>query len=204
MRDTLRPKSWLGLLTEVVLIGLSVFLALMADQWRVRREHRQEAEATLGYFREEVMTNRDAMAKERAYHENLSQEIGHFLESDGPKNRQAFDATVHFAGVHPVIFERTAWDLALANQSLSYLKPSLAYAISRVYTRQQAFQTLENSFLQSALSPSMFGQQDVTSLASAILAYLTDVNIEEPALLKLYDQLLHQLDISSPSPSPPP
>jgi hypothetical protein len=111
---------------------------------------------------------------------------------------------VHFTGVHPVIFERTAWDLALANQSLSYLEPPLAYAISRVYTRQQAFQTMENTFLQSALAPSTFGTQDATNLAAVIQTYLGDVNNQEPALLKLYDQLLHQLDTSAASQSPPP
>jgi hypothetical protein len=194
MRDVFHPKSWLGLTTQVVLIGLSVFLALMAEQWRVRTEHRHDAEAALHYIREEVMVNRDAIKKERPYHEQLSEEIGRFLESDGPKTRQTFDAKVHFMGVHPVIFERTAWELALANQSLSYLKPSLAYAISRVYTRQQAFQTLENSFLQSAFAPATFGTQDAAVYAGAIQAYLIDVNIQEPALLQLYEQLLHQLD----------
>ena len=203
MRDVFHPKSWLGLLAEVVLIGLSVFLALVADQWRVRREHRQDAEATLRYIREEVMVNRDAMKKELPYHEKLAQEIGRFLESDGPKTRQAFDTTVHFTGVHPVIFERTAWDLALANQSLSYLEPPLAYAISRVYTRQQSFQTMENTFLQSARAPSTFGTQDATGLAAVIQSYLGDVNSQEPALLRLYDQLLQQLGSSPPSRSPP-
>jgi hypothetical protein len=169
----------------------------VADQWRVHKEHRQEAEATLRYIREEVMVNRDAVNKERPYHEKLSQEIGRFLESDGPKTRQAFDATEHFTGVHPVTFERTAWDLALANQSLSYLKPSLAYAISRVYSRQQAFQTLENSFLQSTFAATTFATQDATDLANAILFYLGDVNSQEPALLQIYEQLLRQLDSSS-------
>lgn len=204
MRDVSHPKSWLGLLIEVVLIGLSVFLALMAEQWRVRREHEQDAESSLRYIREEVMVNRDAVKKERDYHEKLSQEINRFLESNSPKTRQAFDATVHFTGVHPVTFERTAWELALASQSLSYLKPPLAYAISRVYTRQQAFQTMENSFLQSVLTPTTFGTQDATGLANVMVYYLADVNIQELALLQLYDQLLQQLDSSNPSQSPSP
>ena len=44
-------------------------------------------------------------------------------------------------GVRPVIYEHTAWDLALATQALSYLKPDLAFDISKVYTQQNAFQT---------------------------------------------------------------
>ena len=197
MREIFHPKSWVGLLTEVVLIGLSVFLALMAEQWRVRSEHQKDGEATLRYVREEVMVNRDAIKNERQYHEELSQKIQRFLESNGPKTRQAFDATVQFEGVHPVTFERTAWDLAVAGQSLSYLKPPLAYAISRVYTRQQALQTMQNTFLQSVLASNSLATQDASGLANVTLAYLRDVNIQEPALLQLYDELLRQLD--SPS-----
>ena len=199
MRDAFHPKSMLGLLTEVVLIGVSVFLALLANQWSDARQHRERANATLRYFREEIVTNQNAIESRRQYHEALSRDIESFLQSDAPKTLQSFFPTVHFHGLEPVTFERSAWDLALANQSLSYLAPKLAYAISRVYTRQQALQSLENSFLQSVLAPSTFAGQDATGLARSMDAYLIDVNIQEPDLLKLYAQLLPQIDaIASP------
>jgi hypothetical protein len=154
MRDAFHPKSLVGLLIEVVLIGVSVFLALVANQWSDAGEHRARANATLHYFREEIVTNQKAIETRRQYHEALSRDIQSFLQSDAPKALQSFYPMVHFHGLEPVTFERSAWDLALANQSLSYLAPKLAYAISRVYTRPQALQTLENSFLQSVLGPS--------------------------------------------------
>jgi len=154
MRDAFHPKSLLGLLTEFVLIGVSVFLALLANQWSDAREHRVRANATLRYFREEIVTNQKAIETRRQYHEALRRDIESFLQSDAPKTLQSFYPMVHFHGLEPVTFERSAWDLALATQSLSYFAPKLAYAISRVYTRQQALQTLENSFLQSVLGPS--------------------------------------------------
>jgi hypothetical protein len=52
-----------------------------------------------------------------------------------------------------VIFEHTAWDLALATQALSYLDPNLAFDISKVYTKQNAFEKLEESFLVRGLYP---------------------------------------------------
>jgi hypothetical protein len=199
MRDPFHPKSLLGLLTEVVLIGVSVFLALLANQWGDARQHRERANATLRYFREEIVTNQKAIETRRQYHEALSRDIESFLQSNAPKTLQSFFPTVHFHGLEPVTFERSAWDLALANQSLSYLAPKLAYAISRVYTRQQALQSLENSFLQSVLAPSTFAGQDATGLARSMDTYLIDVNIQEPDLLKLYAELLPQLDaVASP------
>jgi hypothetical protein len=199
MRDAFHPKSLVGLLIEVVLIGVSVFLALVANQWSDARQHRERANETLRYFREEIVTNQKAIQTRRRYHEALSRDIESFLQSDAPKTIQSFFTAVHFHGLEPVTLERTAWDLALANQSLSYLAPKLAYAISRVYTRQQAFQTLENSFLQSVLAPSTFAGQDATGLARSMDAYLIDVNIQELDLLKLYAQLLPQIDaVASP------
>jgi hypothetical protein len=199
MRDTFHPKPLLGLLTEVVLIGLSVFLALLANKWSDAREHRERANATLRYFREEIVTNQKAIETRRQYHEALRRDIESFLQSDTPKTLQSFYPMVHFHGLEPVTFERSAWDLALATQSLSYFAPKLAYAISRVYTRQQALQTLENSFLQSVLGPSTFASQDATGLARSMEAYLIDVNIQEPDLLKLYAELLPQVDaVASP------
>jgi hypothetical protein len=199
MRDAFHPKSLVGLLIEVVLIGVSVFLALVANQWSDTRQHRERANETLRYFREEIVTNQKAIETRRQYHEALSRDIESFLQSDAPKTIQSFFTAVHFHGLEPVTLERTAWDLALANQSLSYLAPKLAYAVSRVYTRQQAFQTLENSFLQSVLAPSTFAGQDATGLARSMDAYLIDVNIQETDLLKLYAELLPQVDaVASP------
>jgi hypothetical protein len=199
-RDAFHPKPLLGLLTEVVLIGVSVFLALLANQWSDARQHRERANATLRYFREEIVTNQKAIESRRQYHEALSRDIESFGQPPAPRTIQSFFTAVHFHGVEPVIFERTAWDLAVADQSLSYLAPKLAYAISRVYTRQQAFQTLENAFLQSVDAPSTFASQDATGLAMSMSFYLADVNIQEADLLKLYDQLLPQIDAVAPPP----
>jgi hypothetical protein len=194
MRDIFESKSFLKLLIEVILIGLGVFLALFADQWRENRQHRQNAQEILRYFREEIASNQDAVKKERAYHEKVLQDIQQFENSNAPKTLTSLNTNAHVTGMHPITFEHTALDLALANQSLSYLPPRLAYAISRVYTRQQDFQTLQTSFLQSAISPTAFTGDEATGLIKTMESYLIDVNIQEPQLLQLYGDLLPQID----------
>ena len=193
MRSSSHSKSILELLIEVVLVGVGVFLGLLANQWHEDRQHRELADATLRYFHEEIVVNKQAIEKVRPYHVALSRELGTFLKAEGPRTTEVFRSAVHFRGVEPVELERTAWDLALATQSFSYLPPKLAYAISRVYTRQQAFQTLQNGFLQAVLAPTTFGASDVTGLATSMDMYLLDVNIKEPQLIALYDQLLPQI-----------
>ena len=191
-------KSILGWVTEVVLIGVAVFLGLLANQWQSDRQHREMAGATLRYFHDEIVANKLAIEKVRSYHVALGTDVGRFLHVEGPKTMQQFQSDVHFRGVEPVEFERTAWDLALATQALSYLPPKLAYAISRVYTRQLAFQSLQNGFLQAVLAPTAFGAQDMTGLATSMDWYLHDVNVQEPQLIALYDQLLPQIDAATP------
>jgi hypothetical protein len=198
MRKPFRAKSILELLIEVGLVGVGVFLGLLANQWHEDRQHRELADATLRYFREEIIVNKRAIERVRPYHTALSRDVEKFLKAEGPKTTEHFYSDVHFFGVKPVEFERTAWDLALATQSFSYLSPKLAYAISRVYTRQQAFQTLQNGFLQAVLGPTTYGTADVTGLATSINMYLLDVNIHEPQLITLYDQVLPQIEAAFP------
>ena len=95
--------------------------------------------------------------------------------------------------MRPVIYEHTAWDLALATQALSYLKPDLAFDISKVYTQQNAFQTLENSFLASAFTPASMSSDNVKGLATAMVIYLADVNQLEPAMVSLYEKVIPEV-----------
>jgi Tfp pilus assembly protein PilE len=187
-------RTFLNLLFEVVLITVGVFLALWANNWHENREHRAQAKAALRNFAGEMEANRQATQRDRAYHETLARELVQFLRSNEPPSEDRFSKEVHFQGVRPVIYEHTAWDLALATQALSYLKPDLAFDISKVYTQQNAYQTLENSFLASAFSPASMSIDNPKGLATAMVVYLNDVNQQEPAILQLYDKVIPEVN----------
>jgi hypothetical protein len=181
------------LLIEVLLISIGVFLALWASNWHENREHKTQARAALQNFLGEMEANRAAVQKYRQYHETLAQELGRFLESPEAPTMARFKKEVDFRGLQPVIFEHTAWDLALATQALSYLKSDLAFDISKIYTQQNAFQTLENSFLASAFTPASLSSDNREGLAIAMQTYLNDVNTKEPQMLSLYDKVIPEL-----------
>ncbi len=187
-------RSFFNLLFEVVLIAVGVFLALWANNWHENSEHRAQAKAALRNFAGEMETNRQATQRYRSYHETLARELEQFLRSKEPPSEERLSKEVHFEGVRPVIFEHTAWDLALATQALSYLKPELAFDISKVYTQQNAFQTLENSFLASAFTPASILSDNPKGMATAIVLYLIDVNQQEPAILQLYDKVIPEVN----------
>src|SRR4051794_20812354 len=119
LRTEENHKSLFGILLEVVLIGVGVFLALLANNWHEDREHRTLADSALRNFADELRTNQQAVQKNRQYHETLARELREFLASTEPPTQEGFQKSVHLSGVEPVTFEHTAWDLALATQALS-------------------------------------------------------------------------------------
>jgi len=186
-------RTFASLLIEVGLITVGVFLALWANNWHEDREHRAQAHAALQNFLAEMTANRQAAQENRDYHETLLKELDRFLKSTEPATEERMNREVHFRGVRPVVFEHTAWDLALATQALSYLDPSLAFNISKVYTQQNSFQTLQNSFLASAYNPATMALNDSKGPATAMRTYLGDVNFQEPAMIKRYDEVIPQI-----------
>jgi len=194
LRSGEHGKSFVNLLSEVVLIAVGVFLALWANNWHEDSEHRAQARAALRNFVGEMEANRQATQSNRSYHETLARELDQFLHSSEPPSEDRFRKEVHFEGVRPVIYEHTAWDLALATQALSYIKPDLAFDISKVYTQQNAFQTLENSFLASTFTPASMSVDNLQGLAPAMVFYLADVNQQEPAILKLYGKVIPEVN----------
>ena len=183
-------RTFGGLLIEVVLISVGVFAALLANNWHEDREHRSQAKAALNNFLGEMQSNLQAIQKERPYHETLAKQLAQFLGSNQSPTDERFNKEVHFEGVHPVLLERTAWDLAIATQALSYLEPELAFSVSKVYTQQSAFQTLQNSFLASAYTPTSMSSDSMKGLATAMLLYLGDVNTQEPKITSSYEKVI--------------
>jgi hypothetical protein len=193
LRGGEHPRSFLNLIFEVALITIGVFLALLANNWHENREHRAQARAALRNFAAEMEMNHQATQRNRQYHETLARELHEFLSSNEPPSDDRFNKSVHFEGMRPVIFEHTAWDLALATQALSYLKPDLAFDISKVYTQQSAFQKLEDSFLAAAFTPAGLSSDNLKGMAPAMEYYLIDVNQQEPAMVSRYEKIIPEV-----------
>ena len=186
-------RSFPNLLIEVALITIGVFLALWANNWHEEREHRAQGRAALRNFAEEMEANREATQRYRQYHETLARELHEFLANNQPADSDRYNKSVHFEGMRPVNFEHTAWDLALVTQALSYLKPDVAFKISKVYTQQNALQRLQDSFLAAAFTPASLSSDNIKGLATAMELYLIDVNQQEPAMVSSYDKIIPEV-----------
>jgi hypothetical protein len=184
-----RGKSLLKIALEVVLISTGVFLGLMGEQWREHRQHRELAESSLRTFRTELASNRTSVAAVKDYHVTTSKALERYLAVD-PRARERDDLSIQ--GLRPAFIEHTAWDLALATQALAYIDPKLAFALSKIYSLQQEYQTLTLGVLQSMYVHPPSKNDD--AFFRAVSLYYGDVVLIEPRLLTMYDGAVTEID----------
>lgn len=200
---TQRRRHISGLVLELSMIAVGVFLGAMAEQWREARHQQALARASLENFRREIAANRKSVLDARGYHLMLAKNVNDLANQDATPSFQDFFRKTRYDGLQPVTFDRTAWDLAIATQSLTDLDPKLAYAISRVYTFQNSFQQYEDGFLRGFLSPASFMDlRNARGVVVTMAAYLSDVKGEEASLVKAYDKLLPMIDSALGGPPP--
>ncbi|HUQ51006.1 MAG TPA: hypothetical protein VM692_02215 [Gammaproteobacteria bacterium] len=174
---------------QVVLIALGVFLGLAGEEWRGDRENHRLAIETLQRFRTEVTANREAVAQVKDYHsERHAELIAYFAATEEQKSGVA----LHIAGIQPPRFERTAWDLALATGTLTYIDSELAFALSRTYAVQATTDQLGRGLTDAMYLRSPDG--DPEGFFSALKLYYDDLTEIEPNLLPVYDKLLTAID----------
>jgi len=184
-----RQRSMLGAALQIALIGAGVFLGLAGDEWRENARNRRQAAASLRGFRAEITNNRQAVQAVVDYRPAVLTRLRAYLNADRTVRNTA---DVRVQGLRIVAFEHTAWDLALATQSLAHIDQDLALALSRVYSEQQRITELSRGMTQAMYQ--LPWREDFDSFAGAAETYFGDMVSMEPALIALYDDTLARLD----------
>jgi len=183
-------KSIFKLILEVSLIGVGVFLGLAGEQWRERAHQRELAEQSLRRFKLEITANRKAIADVKDYHaERLKELTVYFKTKPADRGKVAVRIT---RGLNPAFIEHSAWDLAIATQSLGYIDADLGVLLSSIYNNQQAYLAEGSAFLQAMFinPPTINGD---TFLAD-MLTFYSDAELFEPRLIRLYDDAVQRID----------
>jgi hypothetical protein len=187
-------KSVLKIIFEVAMISVGVFLGLAGEQWREARHQNELAQQALRAFKTEITANRTAVAAVKDYHVARLKELRAYFDAK-PADRK--NVSIHLTkSANPAYVERTAWQLAMATQSLTYIEPDLAYALSNAYGVQGTLEGETQGFVQGMFA-GMFVHplsQDADGFFAALLAYFGDTTLLEPRLIKLYDDALQRID----------
>ena len=161
----------------------------LGEQWRQNAADRRLAEDSLRRLRSETQANRNAVDAVKDYHSVTLKKLQAFLAADD-KARAAM--SVNLEGIRPVFFENTAWELALATQSLVHMDPEVACAVSRIYGLQRRYEGLTEGITHAMyLRPPSDG---VEAFFPAVAVFYSDIVFFEPELMRLYDEVLPQID----------
>jgi hypothetical protein len=174
---------------QVALIAIGVFLGLAGEEWRQDRENRGLAAETLRRFRAELVTNREIVMQVKDYHAERLEELNRYFAAPA----ETRDATiVQFAGIRPPFLESTAWDVALATESLPYIDAELASVLARTYS----YQNVANE-LGGALANTMYARppnEANSNFFGVLQLYYGDLSGLEPGLIVAYDELIPAID----------
>jgi len=191
-----RTKSLLKIGLEVVLITAGVFLGLLGEQWRENAQHRELAQQALRRFRAEFGANRTEVervhgrhvqqyqALEKYFAEHQAELMANLLDVRKPLPLPIPDMTTDSAGM-----TYSAWDVALATQSLAHIDPDLVAAMSSAYRMQQMYEDAHRNIQETQYSATL-----PVALMRGHMAYFGDASLYEELLLKQYVAILARLD----------
>ena len=104
----------------------------------------------------------------------------------------ARSCNIPFEGLQPPFFDTTAWDLAIATQSLAHVEPDLAFAISSLYKYQRLIDEQTKAMTQAMFLRPPWENGEAFLLI--VEPYYSDLIGIEPQMLKMYDAVLPEID----------
>lgn len=190
-----RRHSVVKILLEVALITTGVFLGLAGESWRESRHHHELAEQSLRRFRDEFKANRAEVLRVHQRHVDEEKGLLAYFKASGPALLahmldpskplpEAPDNVIDSAG-----FDYSAWDVALATESLAYIDPELVAKISAAYQMQRVIEKDHDMIAQVSYS-----FQNQVYWFRGVYGYFGDTVLHENLLLKRLDDLLPRLD----------
>lgn len=191
-----RTRSWLKIGLEVALITTGVFLGLLGEQWRENAGHRELAQQALRRFRAEFAANtaevervhgrhvRQLQALQKYFAEHQADLKATMLDAGKPLPQPIPDMTTDSAGV-----AYSAWDVALATESLAYIDPDLVAAMSSAYRLQQVYEDAHRNIQRTQYSGTPAFQ-----MMRGHAAYFGDASNYEELMLKHYAAIMARLD----------
>lgn len=186
-----------ALFAQLFFIAAGVYLGNRADAWKEERNHREAARAALVNFRAEITKNDSVLGREMAYRARLARGFAPFMQEQAhpPASLDAMFSRAGWNGFAAVPFRHTAWDVALADQSLTYLDQRLAFAIADVYLAQQRYDEFQLTTQRAALNPASLRPESLGGLGMLLAVYYNDTaRSNDPQLAAQYHRVLPRID----------
>ena len=163
---------------------------------RVRFSGPELAEQSLITFREEFRSNRAAVLRVHQRHEEQEKGMFDYFNANGPAlmasmvdPRKPLPRPVPDIVTDSAVFDYSAWDVALATESLAHIDPELVAMISDAHRMQQMVEE-DHKVIQQVT----YSFQNQVYWLRGLAGYFGDTALHERLLLERYEKLLPRLD----------
>jgi len=152
-------QNWRYVITESLLIVLSLLLAFFANQWRADAEAQKQSDEALANIREEIARNKASLETVIPYHEEILTQLENYIKNkNSPRSGMLMAHLTLFApkGLNPPVLQKSAWTISQSSNALR-VNFDLLYSLSSLYFLQEVGvnKTLER-MLNKVMSKSMF------------------------------------------------
>lgn len=174
-------------LFEASFVVLGIVLAYLANEWREKRVHRQDAEAARAAIVAELKENRNAAASSFTYHRGLLDTLGALQRANIPATIRVF--TRGF--MSPAQLGATAWEVAAQSGALNHMAYSEMLRFSHVYAEQRRYDA-QTAGVSSVIYSELFrmGPMEMARAGIGLSSLIGTFEYRERGLVALYDSVL--------------
>jgi len=192
-----RRRSWLFLLLEVLLIVLGVLLGMAANEWRVARGHRQQADQALRQIAGELRFNREQVDGVIEHHQALKDSLALLVGRQDVQGENIGHADLWKAlsgGFRYPLIESTAWNLALQTGAVEHMDYGPATGLSRYYNFQSFYSAKLSVISNNVYTAVNMDADSADGLIRALHLLMGDIVINEERLIEQIDVIIPRLD----------
>lgn len=205
LSNSFKKSKWPVLLVEAFLIIFSVFLALLANEWRENQSEKELVNSVLANIENEIQNNKKMLEIRLPYHEAMNDSTNKFMQNHVAQTKAGLkfqkiprlpdlgidtNKGMQTAGN----FADTGWQVALNTGAFKNMNHDVRFLLSRVYNKQEELTEAENSLTLDRLYRAYFGDGNISGAVVGFASSLTDLVLRERELLQKYEEALKKLE----------
>jgi len=174
-------------LFEASFVVLGIVLAYLANEWREKRVHRQDAAAARNAILAELSQNRDTARASLTYHTALLDTLGKLRRANSAPTMGVFSRGF----MMPAQLSATAWEVASQTGALNHMAFADMLRFSHVYSEQRRYDT-QSAGVSSVIYAELYcaGPMEMATSGTGIASLIGTFQYRERSLVALYDSVL--------------
>ncbi len=177
------------LLVEASFIFLAVLLALLAEEWRERKDRRELAERALSGIVAEIRANRDEIVKNQQENRAQLEDLRDVIEA----MRAGVEPDELSINYDVSLTSTAAWEAARMSQAVHFMSLEVVTDLAELYELQELFERTQDGFMDSMVSIGTRAREDPLAAAREAHGRIAALVGYRSILVQVYDHTLEAL-----------